>query len=128
MNSSRRKIAIVAVLSAALAVGAAAAPAQGAPTARSKGNKVRISAPATATQWAKINIKCKAPVSAAGGTMLFYQNGTIIRLRKATVDSSGRCNFWIKSGLLGVNNLDLAIEKGNKTFQSNDIQVTVTAN
>lgn len=128
MTSKRSVIGAAAAVSVALAVAASPALAtDSTAVAKGKKNPVKISAPPTATQWTKFTITCMAPVAAAGGKLHLYQNGDIIPLKKATVNSAGACSFWVKSGLVGTNNFDLAITKGSKTYQSNAITVQVKA-
>ena len=88
---------------------------------------IKLSAPKTATLWSKIRFKCQAPSSLAGGKVTLYQNGNILPQKNGfTVSSDGACNFWIKSGIAGVNDFDMSVAKGGRTYQSNGVKVTVS--
>ena len=43
------------------------------------------------------------------------------------VGDGGSCNFWIKSGLLGLNTFDMSVAKDGRTYQSNALKVTVNS-
>ncbi len=90
-------------------------------------NMVKISGPKTVKQWQKINITCQAPAQTAGGKVIIYQNGAIFPVTNVKVGAGGVCNFWVKSGVLGANKFDLAVQKSGKVYQSNAISVNVTA-
>jgi len=90
-------------------------------------NAIRLSGPSTAQLWKKIKLKCAAPASLAGGKVTLYQNGSILPQKsKFRVGSGGSCNFWLKSGISGVNEIDLAVKKSGKIYQSNAVKVTVS--
>lgn len=100
----------------------------GAKTTQAKQPKgdIKIKGAATTTQWAKYKIACTAPASLAGGKVTLYQNGAILPQKKGfTVGSDGSCNFWIKSGIVGLNTFDMSVRKSGRTYQSNSLQVTV---
>lgn len=82
----------------------------------------------TTTLWAKYKIKCQAPSSLAGGKVTLYQNGAVLPQKSQfRVGDNGSCNFWIKSGLLGLNTFDMSVAKGGRTYQSNALNVTVNS-
>ena len=82
----------------------------------------------TTTQWAKYKIKCQAPSSLAGGKVTLYQNGAVLPQKSGfKVGDGGSCNFWIKSGLLGLNTFDMSVAKDGRTYQSNALKVTVNS-
>lgn len=96
-------------------------------TAKQPKGHIKLSAPATGTLWEKVRFTCKAPSSLAGGKVTLYQNGNILPQRSGfTVSSDGSCNFWIKSGISGVNTFDMSVAKNGKTYQSNAVQVTIS--
>lgn len=88
---------------------------------------IRLSGPATGALWKRINITCQAPTRLAGGTVTLFQNGDILpQKKKFTVGSGGSCNYWVKSGTAGVNTFDMAVTKGTKTYQSNEVTIVVS--
>ncbi len=88
---------------------------------------IKLRAAKTAKLWAKFSIKCQAPASLAGGKVTLYQNGAILPQKSPfKVGSGGSCNFWIKSGIAGVNVFDMSVAKGGRTYQSNAGKVTVS--
>ncbi len=90
-------------------------------------NTVKISGPKTAKQWERITVKCKAPTAAEGGKLFIFQNGELFPYSKYTVSSGGQCKFWLQSGIVGPNRIDIAVKKGSKTYQSNSILINVTS-
>lgn len=96
------------------------------PSATAK-NQIKLKAPKTGQLMKKIKLKCQAPVSLAGGRVTLYQNGSILPQKsKFRVASGGTCNFWIKSGIPGVNTFDMSVKKSGKVYQSNAVKVTVS--
>ena len=88
---------------------------------------IKLRAAKTAKLWAKFSIKCQAPASLAGGKVTLYQNGAILPQKSPfKVGSGGSCNFWIKSGIPGLNVFDMSVAKGGRTYQSNAVKVTVS--
>jgi len=108
-----------------LAIPATSASAANQPTSRA-GDVIKISGPPTAKIGVRFPIMCAAPKSLVGGKVLLYQNGNFIRLSKVTVSATGACNFKVSSGISGMNNLDVAITKAGKTYQSNSLVVKLS--
>lgn len=121
-------LATAGLLLPTTSVSAVASPQVGEPVVvKSTKTPIKLSGPATGALWKRINITCQAPTKLAGGTVTLFQNGDILpQKKKFAVGSSGSCNYWVKSGMAGINTFDMAVTKGTKTYQSNEIKIVVS--
>lgn len=90
-------------------------------------NAIKLKGPKKGKLEKKIKLKCQASTALAGGKITLYQNGSILpQVSKFKVGSDGSCNFWIKSGIIGPNTIDMAVKKSKKHYQSNAVTVMVS--
>lgn len=127
MHTKRLVLAGTAVALAvpSLMAGASGASAANIDLGNRTGDVVAISAPSAAKVNKLFKVTCNAPANLAGGRVHLYQNGSIFNLSKVNVNAAGKCSFKIKSGVKGLNTLDVAIKKAGVTYQSNSVVVQV---
>jgi len=88
---------------------------------------IKISGPKTAKLWKRIDIGCTAPAVLVGAKVALFQNGTALPQKKGlTVSASGTCNFWLKSGITGVNSFTVTALKNGVTYKANTIKITLS--
>ncbi|MEI8083032.1 MAG: hypothetical protein WCI74_14440 [Actinomycetes bacterium] len=88
---------------------------------------IKLTGPKTGQLWKRINITCQAPASLAGAKVTMLQNGTVLPQKKGLkVSASGSCNFWLKSGIAGVNAFTVTALKNGVTYKANTIKITLS--